>query len=167
MTLPCVILQQMFLLLHLLLQRKTLFPDRTEVSRLLGNDLYKLGSGLLHQVETSGNYLDRQFLSLNHLLHNAIHLESSRVSDSAKGILSAMNEKIHKDNLQLSRLASSLNALSPLSVLERGFITCQSILSDKVIVSVSELEVNSVCSLNFKDGNALAEIISTSPSEDH
>ena len=143
---------------------ETLFPDRTEVSRLLGNDLYKLGSGLLHQIETRGNYLDRQFLTFNHLLHNALHLESSRVSDSAKGILSAMNEKIHKDNLQLSRLASSLNALSPLSVLERGFITCQSILSDKVIVSVSELEVNSVYSLNFKDGNALAEIISTSPS---
>ncbi len=146
---------------------ETLFPDRTEVSRLLGNDLYKLGSGLLHQIETRGNYLDRQFLTFNHLLHNALHLESSRVSDSAKGILSAMNEKIHKDNLQLSRLASSLNALSPLSVLERGFITCQSILSDKVIVSVSELEVNSVYSLNLKDGNALAEIISTSPSEDH
>ena len=146
---------------------ETLFPDRAEVSRLLNNDLYKLGSGLLHQIEIRGNYLDRQFLSLIHTLKNAVHLESSRVSDSSQGILSAMNEKIHRNNLQLSRLASSLNALSPLSVLGRGFITCQSVLSDKVIVSVSELEVNSRCSLNFKDGTALAEIKSKSSSEDH
>ncbi len=144
-----------------------LFPDSTEVSRLLGDYLYRLSSGLLHQIETRGNHLDRQFLSLSHLLQNSIHLESSRVSDSSQGILSVMKEKIHRDNLNLSGLASSLNALSPLSVLERGFISCQSILSDKVIVSVAELEINSVYSLNFQDGNALAEIISTSLSEDH
>jgi exonuclease VII large subunit len=49
--------------------------------------------------------------------------------------------------------------------MSRGFITCQTLDTEKVVSSVNELELDSTYSLHFGDGKAIAQIKELQPSE--
>jgi exonuclease VII large subunit len=49
--------------------------------------------------------------------------------------------------------------------MSRGFITCETLDTEKVISSVNELEMDSAYSLHFSDGKAIATIKELQPSE--
>ena len=140
-----------------------LLPDRREISGMLDNDLYRIRIPIVKKIEYHRNNLERLAASSEHSLENILSLESLKVDDLQQKQISAFGRRLNDAAMQLSSLSSSLNALSPLSVLERGFITCQSTKGNRVISSVSKLAVKSLCILHFKDGTATVEVEDVSP----
>lgn len=70
-----------------------------------------------------------------------------RLSDLAKKI-------IHNKQQILQHLARSLNAVSPLATLERGYTISRDPKTHKVMSSVNEITINSAIEVMFVDGNA-------------
>lgn len=143
-----------------------LLPDRMETERLLNDNVYRLRAGTLYKTADDLNMVNRNLQSLSHSLHCILNQESARVNECYHKAMSSLINMLHNGNLQLSSLVSSLNALSPLAVMERGFITCQSTCQEKLITSVNALELGEEYSLHFKDGQALTEIKRILPLED-
>jgi len=135
-----------------------LLPDQDEISRLLDTDLYRIRVPLLKKVESYRNGLERFQVASEHFLENLVSMEYLKVDDLSQKLLTVFKAKIHDSALKLSSLSSSLNALSPLSVLQRGFITCQAEMDGKVVSSISDLEVKAHYTLHFKDGVATVEV---------
>ncbi len=73
----------------------------------------------------------------------------------------AMQTRTEHGRLLLAQYAQKLNAMNPLSVLERGFGVVSK--DQKILCSVSELRSGDRVELRLADGRAEAEIVSVSP----
>lgn len=86
-----------------------------------------------------------------------IRERAQRCDDLYHRILRAMAQHIERRKLALGRLVGTLEALSPLKVLERGYAIVQ-LENDRVVNSVKELKINDNVRLKFQDGEAHAQI---------
>lgn len=140
-------------------------PDQRELVRFLEGSAQHMSLALHKRMDSSSSSIQRALLSLEHGIRTILTSNLMELNNRSNMIRSAFERKIHSEKLYLSRLASSLNALSPLSVISRGFITCETLDTEKVISSVNELDLDSAYSLHFSDGKAIATIKELQPSE--
>ncbi len=136
-------------------------PDRMELKKnllLYGN---KLSSALLQRLESSRRSL--KYLSEAGVLSGADAITRSRrmnliyLADKADA---AILRKTTEKNAELSRLAAKLEALSPLSVMTRGYGIAQT-AEGKVIRSVADVKKEDMVTLRVRDGKIHAKVTQT------
>jgi len=86
-----------------------------------------------------------------------------RLDYTVKAFVSAMQLKTEKAYNRLSATAASLNAMSPLSVLARGYSI--SSVGDKPVSSVKNISVGDDLKLVLKDGTAHCKVTDISESD--
>lgn len=87
-----------------------------------------------------------------------VELSNDKLEELESSILRAFSEKIKLEERNLAINAGKLEALSPLSVLSRGYSFVET--DGEVIDSAEKLEIGSVVDLVMKDGRAGAKIVS-------
>ncbi|MCL1831081.1 MAG: hypothetical protein FWG21_06585, partial [Oscillospiraceae bacterium] len=95
--------------------------------------------------DTMCQVIDRRFLSLYR------KLESVNTS-----VYELSQSKVSSAKASLTILAKTLNSLSPLNVLDRGYMYATK--DDKQISSITEVELDSELVLVFKDGYVTVEV---------
>lgn len=137
---------------------ETLFPNREE---------------LIRSLESTSDRMKRILLALLRGEASSLNMVQSDMASSveqmflkpADNMLARLGDRLfnavsREEALARSLLesrASSLDALSPLKVLSRGFASCSSPLG-KVVGSVSEVSPGDDLNVRFKDGSVLAGV---------
>jgi exodeoxyribonuclease VII large subunit len=97
----------------------------------------------LEQVGRSGSMTRRR--------HHQIELASQRMSGG-------MQQVLRKSQQAFTRVAHTLDALSPLAVLERGYAICQT-MNGRVVRAAEEVEVDSQVDVRLHRGRIKARVI--------
>lgn len=135
------------------------FPDRRDLMRLLDHRSSSARSALnlaiskCHRsvdslLSRSARVIDRDMSSTD----VSLRLSSTRLATAAQSALSASAER-------LAECAASLDGLSPLKTLGRGYIVCEK--DGAPVMSVAELQEKDELRLRFRDGEAGAEVLSS------
>ena len=132
-------------------------PDSSEIRIALDGILDRCSSALVRNVERARERLDRAGASFTaekfSLLVGEKREELSRVYERA---VTATDGRLERSRGDLAILAEKLSALSPLSVLSRGY----SVVTRKGcgIGTVSDLEIGDRISVRFRDGSVTADV---------
>lgn len=131
-------------------------PDSTELAKLLENSKTKLSlllTGKLENAKLKFSKLaeSRAFVNPTDFIVNDRALELDRLSDK---MIRASKERLHKAENTLSSLAASLDALSPLKTLSRGFSAVTH--KDNIVKSARDINKNDTLKIRFADGEAEA-----------
>ena len=132
-------------------------PDSSEIRIALDGILDRCSSALVRNVERARERLDRAGASFTaekfSLLVGEKREELSRVYERA---VTATDGRLERSRGDLAILAEKLSALSPLSVLSRGY----SVVTKKGcgIGTVSDLEIGDRISVRFRDGSVTADV---------
>lgn len=132
-------------------------PDSSEIRIALDGILDRCSSALVRNVERARERLDRAGASFAaekfSLLVGEKREELSRVYERA---VTATDGRLERSRGDLAILAEKLSALSPLSVLSRGY----SVVTRKGcgIGTVSDLEIGDRISVRFRDGSVTADV---------
>lgn len=134
-----------------------LFPDAEAVLNGLDSLSFRLEDAVSLRVERLGNYLTERGRGMASSVSLKFHNAESAISKSQL-VLSSRGEKIVSNSQYLlASRAAALDALSPLSVLARGFVTCEA--EAAIISSIEQICEQQDVSLNFVDGRAEAKIL--------
>ena len=93
---------------------------------------------------------------LNERMMGRIDALRLRLDRGFEGLRKAMNRRIADAEGALAVRAASLNALSPLNVLARGFVSAES--GGRRLTSVKGLQSGDALSVNFQDGRADCQV---------
>lgn len=132
-------------------------PDSSEIRIALDGILDRCSSALVRNVERARERLDRAGASFTaekfSLLVGEKREELSRVYERA---VTATDGRLERSRGDLAILTEKLSALSPLSVLSRGY----SVVTKKGcgIGTVSDLEIGDRISVRFRDGSVTADV---------
>ena len=132
-------------------------PDSSEIRIALDGILDRCSSALVRNVERARERLDRAGASFTaekfSLLVGEKREELSRVCERA---VTATDGRLERSRGDLAMLTEKLSALSPLSVLSRGY----SVVTRKGcgIGTVSDLEIGDRISVRFRDGSVTADV---------
>jgi exodeoxyribonuclease VII large subunit len=132
-------------------------PDSSEIRIALDGILDRCSSALVRNVERARERLDRAGASFTaekfSLLVGEKREELSRVYERA---VTAIDGRLEQSRGDLAILTEKLSALSPLSVLSRGY----SVVTRKGcgIGTVSDLEIGDRISVRFRDGSVTADV---------
>ena len=134
-------------------------PSSAELMRFLKIVDGRLCSALVSKTQKARKSLEsltaREVLKNPSAMYNVKRMEADaytmRLEKAYTDILGNVRERF-KEN------AAKLDALSPLKILGRGYLTARDI-KGKPVVSIDGLNTGDTVKLNFKDGNADCEII--------
>lgn len=128
-------------------------PELNELMWKLGNIRKKICLLLTQKLELMKNkyysLMNSKFLKNP---YDILQQKTLTVEKYESELISNITIKIKDDRLKLTKIASSLDALSPLKTLTRGY----SIIEDKnrnVITSVKEIKTNDIVSIILTDGS--------------
>ncbi|GLB46801.1 exodeoxyribonuclease 7 large subunit [Philodulcilactobacillus myokoensis] len=118
---------------------------------------------LFYNVDQIINHNIRRFQNDNYRLHSlspktAVLNQCHRLELTDQKLNQKMKALIQTNQSKLANLASSLDNLSPLKTMSRGY-TYVSDHHHKIIKSVDYVNVNDQVTLNFYDGKALTKVI--------
>ncbi len=135
-------------------------PDIKELLVWLCDAEGRLSSLLMRSVERKRDKLslisnNKLFKFPNSITEDRKNAVSALITD-AEG---AFKLRISEAKERLSMLAGKTHAMSPLSVLKRGYSICEN--GDKVITSAKSLNAGETVDLIFTDGSAVAKILET------
>jgi exodeoxyribonuclease VII large subunit len=85
------------------------------------------------------------------------HSRTHRVEMCEHRIRHLMEQTIRKSQQSFSRVAGTLDALSPLAVLDRGYSVCQT-PAGRVVRAADEVDVNSVLQIRLSRGSLSAVV---------
>ena len=103
--------------------------------------------------------LDNLTTSLNNLLINKVNQDKLTIINY-KDSLKTLFENVYKLKLnKLSNLASTLDALSPLKILKRGYGVV--LKENKTIKSVNDLKKDEIIKTKLSDGTIISKVIET------
>ena len=127
-------------------------PDEEELRAHLSALQKQLAAALLRKAQFARSRLDALRAS------QALRDPQSQIRErrqyldlTLNSLLNAQNDLLHRQRNRLTRLASSLDAMSPLKVLMRGYATVSD-ESGKLITSVKTAEKADSLNLSFSDG---------------
>ena len=100
---------------------ETVAPDREWVAKRLEATGQRLGRGLAGQVRSRRWWMEQLGDSLFRRGRRRVQVSRDRVAAARLGMAVAMRGRIRHESSRLSRAAASLDALSPLSTLARGY----------------------------------------------
>lgn len=128
-------------------------PELNELMWKLGNIRKKICLLLTQKLELMKNkYYSLMNSKVLKNPYDILQQKALTVEKYESELISNITIKIKDDRLKLTKIASSLDALSPLKTLTRGY----SIIEDKnrnVITSVKEIKTNDIVSIILTDGS--------------
>ena len=128
-------------------------PELNELMWKLGNIRKKICLLLTQKLELMNNkYYSLMNSKVLKNPYDILQQKTLTVEKYESELISNITIKIKDDRLKLTKIASSLDALSPLKTLTRGY----SIIEDKnrnVITSVKEIKTNDILSIILTDGS--------------
>lgn len=86
--------------------------------------------------------------------YNKVYQERMRMDIINKNLYREVSMKREREGAKFALLAEKLNALSPLTILSRGYSIVTDKQADKVVKSVSSLHAGDVLEITFQDGKA-------------
>ncbi len=135
------------------------FPDRFSLAMRLSQTGNRLSRAILKNIKNEKerilqfeNSIKQRFLRMLGEAKESLLSRNMRLSSS-------MRLALYDGKMALSSAAAALNALSPLAVLERGFVTCER--DGRIFHSVKELSVGEQIEVHFSDGCAVGLIEKT------
>ncbi len=138
-------------------------PDRAEyISKVSAHDL-RMNNSLQTRINDMRQYIDS--ISSRGVMRSPLGpIEWRRKDLAAKSdLLFGRIETIkNQKSATVKALASGLNALSPLSVIDRGYLLATD-EAGKAVTSVNEVRTGEVIKLRFTDGNAVTRVENTEP----
>lgn len=81
------------------------------------------------------------------------------LADSQQHLFQSMKQIHQQKNASLERLSGTLDALSPLRILSRGYAFCQNEKTNEIITTVEQLRWGDEVQITFSDGHAIGRIL--------
>ena len=138
-------------------------PDRAEyISRIAALD-GRMNNSLVSRINDLRQYIDS--ISSRGVMRSPLASLEWRKKDllSKSELLHTRIEAIkNQKQAALTTLASGLNALSPLSIIDRGYLLATDD-GGKTVTSVSDVKVGDSVKLRFTDGYAVTRVENTEP----
>lgn len=131
-----------------------LLPDRRDLLRLVGNSASRIAGSTERMLLRSGSSLEVLSNSLRNSLERSVIRPAMSFLD--KMVMKTFNAIARETALarsSLDKAVSSLDALSPLKVLSRGFASC-SRPDGSLVADVSSLAPGEMIRILFRDGRA-------------
>jgi exodeoxyribonuclease VII large subunit len=138
------------------------FPEIAELRALLEACFDQIASSIAYLRERQSDAVDRAYEKLLGAVRNVLRAREDFLNGAEDAIGKAMRRRIEREEDALSAMASRLDALSPLSVLARGYAICS--LSDGSIVrTVNAVGVGDTMTVRVSDGTIEADVLSKTP----
>lgn len=137
---------------------ETLFPDSAALLSRLQANRALLVSLADKKIEKNSAKIQRQTLLLRQRMSRLIDTEKTSLNTRSALMQVLMQRKIYEQESHLAKAKSSLQALSPIAILQRGYTLCQS-SSGKIVKSVDHLVIGESLELIFKDGRASVQVL--------
>ena len=138
---------------------ETVFPDMVETLGILLASRDIIRSASLRRLEMSIALTENIRDKLSREVNNVLETGEHRLLDAVREIERRFVNAIEKRESFLSQAASTLDALSPLAVLGRGFSICRD-ANGRVIKNSSSVKNGDRVSIRFHTGSAEADISS-------
>lgn len=135
-------------------------PLESDVRQLLEQMRQRLTSGLQFRAQQARFQVERlaQRPCLSRPFDRIRELEAA-VDDLEERMKRAMERRVETSRQRLSTISASLNALSPLAVLDRGYSLSKRLNDGSLIREVSSLKVGDRISTLFASGSLISQII--------
>jgi exodeoxyribonuclease VII large subunit len=133
------------------------FPDSREIVRTLFHVRDALASGVLRVRSNFQNLLEKRGERLARLTESHISDCRKLLDGTSREITTRILAAIERKEAELSSAASSLDALSPLAVLGRGFSICRD-SNGALVKSAGALTPGDAVNIRFLDGDVEADV---------
>lgn len=137
-------------------------PDKEEILRMLSGARSRLGRGLRQGVERRKLLVGEGRRALMRIGSGMAESRRVRVAAALDGAARAMREKVALRWGRLATVSGRIDALSPLSVLKRGFAVPQD-PEGRVLRRVADFSTGTTFRLRVADGRILCETKDTEP----
>ncbi|WP_286847629.1 MULTISPECIES: exodeoxyribonuclease VII large subunit [Aminobacterium] len=134
-----------------------LFPDKIDLLRRVEYLSSSLLGAVRNDVRNSQRNLNLSQDALTGIMHTLVRKNEKELFDIRKDMLRLVSARFQENKKALIAAIGALNALSPLSILSRGFISCTR-EDGTVVSSVKLLHPEDKLALSFIDGRALVRI---------
>ena len=136
------------------------FPDSKELTAYLKSSMRSMNAHINKRAaKISSNLIDSK-RRLLFSITRGVYIPASEFLNNARSSLSSnITYKLSEAEAKLSSAAGTLNNLSPLSVMSRGFTVCRD-AEGNMIKDASSLSEKQRVGIFFRDGKAEAEVIS-------
>jgi exodeoxyribonuclease VII large subunit len=143
-----------------------LFPNKVELAERLQAINQRLTRNVWSRFLTMKRQLDglstRSILSRPHDVHL---LRRQQIDELEARGLKALQQRIHAGRERVASLARAAEALSPLSVLTRGYSLTATADSRRTLRSVEEVEAGEAIITRVTDGEIHSRVVETRPSK--
>lgn len=137
---------------------EAIFPSRTEIIRELHSSSDRMRRILFSALQTESSLLEsRRSAMASAVDRSAVAPADSLLIRLEERMFSSVDREAASALSSLEKCASSLDALSPLKVLSRGFASCSS-PDGEAVGSVTSLSPGDDLNVRFKDGIVLTGI---------
>lgn len=136
-------------------------PLESDVRMLLEQLRHRLVTGLQHRFQEARHQVER--LAERPCLArplDRIHEQQAELDDLDERLQRSLERRIEGARQQVAMIAASLNALSPLAVLERGYSLTKRLADGSLVRDVNELKPGDRISTLLANGSCESEVIS-------
>jgi exodeoxyribonuclease VII large subunit len=134
-----------------------LFPDQWAVRRQLEMSFERMRSLISSRIGKKRDQLQRGIVRHARALSQSIQGKRALHERAQRRMIEAMARRMAGRNEALAVLSARLQALSPLAVLERGFVICER--AGQRVVSARDLAPGDRFCVSFRDGTVDAEVL--------
>lgn len=136
------------------------FPDSKELAAYLKSSMRSMNAHINKRAAKISSDLIDSKRRLLFSITRGVYIPASEFLNNARSSLSSnITYKLSEAEAKLSSAAGTLNNLSPLSVMSRGFTVCRD-AEGNMIKDASSLSEKQRVGIFFRDGKAEAEVIS-------
>ncbi|MDR1741285.1 MAG: exodeoxyribonuclease VII large subunit [Synergistaceae bacterium] len=132
------------------------FPSRRTVDASLLSALSNARALITRRLASERSNLERKRASMSSAMSGMFSTHRTRISTAFKALAGAAAFRLAEAKSALSMRAASLNALSPLAVMSRGFAACER--AGVRVSSAKELSKGDRISVRFSDGGVAAKV---------
>lgn len=132
-----------------------LFPDRSDVLAGLSQSARLLSSAVRNELLDSHHRINRIDQLSRRALDRRLKEQALRLDDIQDHLNSQLRNNFEMARNRLAGLSRALEALSPQSVLDRGYVKC--VKSGVAVTSIGQLSAGDLVTIQLKDGEAVAE----------
>ena len=131
-----------------------LLPDMRDMFRILAELKTRASRHICSKTEYLFSGLSKDIRYLNSQIRERLTRLRTDTENLSEGISRSAKRNLDAQKACLERISSSLENLSPRSVLLRGFITCEELSTGKPVAHAGTLRENENYRLRFSDGSA-------------
>ena len=142
-------------------------PLESDVRALLEQSRHRLTSALQYQAQRARFQIERiqQRPALSRPL-DRIHQLQSEVDDLEERMRVAVTRRLETGRQQIGTITASLNALSPLAVLERGYSLTKRLVDETLIRDLHDIKIGDRISTLVSRGSLISEVIQIDVDDD-